>query len=236
MVALNFLKDYFKDMTDFKKQLVRPFVVFYYLVLRIIKCFKFYQYKRNIIKNGRVTTYSETFKAKTRREREGFFDKFCQGQGLDIGYGGDLVHENAFGYDIEHGDATYLKILKNEKFDFIYTSHLIEHLNNPELAIKNWWKVLKPQGFLILYLPHRDLYEKKNKLPSNFNKDHKFFYLLGSEEYPDTKDILKVIEQAITNYEIVYAKICDDDYASNGLIMPSTGEYSIEIIIQKKYV
>jgi len=219
------------------KQLIqlifKPFVILYYLILRIVKSIKFYFYKRKIIKNGREIAFSESSKAKPRREREGFFEKYCKGEGLDIGYGGDLIHETAFGFDIEHGDATYLKMFKDKKFDYIYSSHLIEHLNKPELALGNWWKLLKEGGYLISYLPHRDLYEKKKNLPSNFNKDHKFFYLLGEEDLPDTKDILKVIKESISDYEVVYAKICDENYSSNGIDQSSTGEYSIEIVLKK---
>lgn len=216
------------------KLIAKPFVIFYYMILRIIKGIEFYFYKRSIIKNGREKVFSESSKAKSRREREGFFEKYCKGEGLDIGFGGDLIHESAFGFDVEHGDATYLKMFKDKKFDYIYSSHLVEHLAKPELALRNWWKLLKEGGYLITYLPHRDLYEKKKNLPSNFNKDHKFFYLLGEEDLPDTKDILKVIDESVTDYELVYAKVCDENYSSSGNEQSSTGEYSIEIVIQKK--
>ena len=47
----------------------------------------------------------ETAKAHARREREGFFDKYCKGEGLDIGYGGDPVVPDCSGQDFRNGDA-----------------------------------------------------------------------------------------------------------------------------------
>jgi predicted SAM-dependent methyltransferase len=182
---------------------------------------------------GRKPKEAETAKAKNRRLREGFFNKYCKGIGLDIGYGGDLIVPDAVGFDIEQGDATYIKKYANKQFDFIYSSHLLEHLFEPEIALKNWWKGIKPCGFLILYIPHRDLYEKKKYLPSQFNEDHKHFFLLGEEEIPDTKDILKIIANSLNNYIIEYAKICDENYKSNSNNEYSEGEYSIEVVVKK---
>ena len=50
----------------------------------------------------------ETFKTHERRVREKFFEKYCQGEGLDIGYGGDIIVPNASGWDLRNGDAQYL--------------------------------------------------------------------------------------------------------------------------------
>ncbi|MBE9533976.1 MAG: class I SAM-dependent methyltransferase, partial [Proteobacteria bacterium] len=135
---------------------------------------------------GRKPAKTETTKARPRRESEGFFDQYCQGRGLDIGYGGDLVCENAKGWDIEDGDAMKLEGLSDNSFDFVYSSHTLEHMIDPAIALKNWWRVLKPGGNLILYIPHRDLYEKKKDLPSRWNLDHKHFFLPELDELPVT--------------------------------------------------
>ena len=121
--------------------------------------------------SGRPTRFGETTKARQRRSQEGFFEKYCQGKGLDIGFGGDLLSENCRGYDFEHGDAQYLRGIKNSCFDFVYSSHTLEHLKDPICTLKNWWRVLKLGGYLILYIPHRDLYEKKKTiLETNYRK------------------------------------------------------------------
>lgn len=182
---------------------------------------------------GRLYKPGESSKAKPRRIREDFFHKYCQGKGLDIGYGGDLLLRSCQGWDIEHGDAQYLQGIGISEFDFVYSSHTLEHLSNPDMALKNWWKVLKPGGYLILYLPHRDLYEKKKTLPSNFNLDHKYFFLLEADDPPDTIGIIPFIERNLTDYKIVDVKVCNEGHTINDPEIHSDGEYSIEVIIKK---
>ncbi|MCK4951575.1 MAG: hypothetical protein KAS48_07135, partial [Gammaproteobacteria bacterium] len=68
---------------------------------------------------GRKISYGETYKAHGRRSRESFFEKYCQGKGLDVGYAGDSIVKTAQGWDFEHGDAQYLNGLEDESFDFV---------------------------------------------------------------------------------------------------------------------
>ncbi|MCU1332887.1 MAG: class SAM-dependent methyltransferase [Candidatus Angelobacter sp.] len=44
------------------------------------------------------------------------------------------------------GDFTY---------DFVLSSHNLEHIANPVKALQNWKRVLKPRGFLLLVLPDK---------------------------------------------------------------------------------
>lgn len=182
---------------------------------------------------GRKVSKGETSKAKTRRLREDFFDKYCQGKGLDIGYGGDPVTENVQGWDYEHGDAQYLKGVADESYDFVHSSHLLEHLPDTKLTLSNWWRVLKHGGYLILYVPHRDLYEKKKELPSQFNDDHLHFFLPEKGETPDTIGISEIVSETLEGAEVVYIKVCDEGYIRNEDNVQSEGEYSIEAVIKK---
>jgi SAM-dependent methyltransferase len=182
---------------------------------------------------GRPFREAETSKAKSRRLGEGFFEKFCPGKGLDIGYGGDLLTENCQGWDFEHGDAQYLKGLKDSKFDFVYSSHTLEHMISPEISLKNWWRVLKPNGYLIVYIPHRDLYEKKKTLPSCWNSDHKHFFLPENDEPPDTIGVIGLINRVLSNFELIYLKVCNEGHTITDPEIHSDGEYSIEFVLRK---
>lgn len=164
----------------------------------------------------------ETSKAKPRREKEGFFAKYCQGQGLDIGYGGDLLSSNCQGWDYADGNAQYLKGVPDSSFDFVYASHILEHVRNPTVAIKNWWRVLKTNGYLIVAIPERNLYEKRTRLPSHRNNDHKHFFLLENDEAPDTIGLCPFIKRTLPHYQIVYARVCG-----------SNDEYAIEAVVKK---
>ena len=184
-------------------------------------------------KFGRKYKPAETTKAKQRRLKENFFKKYCNGEGIDIGYGGDLVVENTIGWDYENGDAQYLTEIDDERYDFVYTSHVIEHMIDAKVALQNWWRVLKKNGYLLLYLPHRELYEKKKTLPSNWNPDHKHFFVENNHEPPHTLGLRQLIKETLTGYEIIYVKVCDEGHTITDPNIHSDGEYSIEAVIRK---
>jgi len=55
-------------------------------------------------------------------------------------------------------DAVSLKDITDEKYDFILSSHCLEHIANPLKALREWLRVLKRNGALLLVLPAK----KKN--------------------------------------------------------------------------
>jgi SAM-dependent methyltransferase len=80
--------------------------------------------------------------------------QFCRGKGLDVGAGKWPLH-GATPIDMsEGGDAMQLP---KGPFDFIFSSHCLEHLENPVAALEHWKDRLKPGGVLFLYLPHPDM-------------------------------------------------------------------------------
>ncbi len=182
---------------------------------------------------GRPTQQGETAKARPRRLREGFFEKYCCGLGLDIGYGGDLLKADCVGWDLEHGDAQQLDGIQNGSFDFAYSSHTLEHLADASKALRNWYRVVKPGGHLIVFVPDRDLYEKKLTLPSRWNLDHKRFFLIDRDEPPDTVGLLPLIDRVIPDAAVVSARRCGDGRTIDSSLTHSDGEYSIEVIVRK---
>lgn len=177
----------------------------------------------------------ETGKARLRREKEGFFEKYCMGVGLDIGCGKDPIVSGCYGWDLENGDAQYLDGIEDERFDFVYSSHCIEHMDNVRTAIQNWFRVVKKGGFLIIYGPQRDLYEKQRRLPSRFNPHHKHMFLVGKSEYPDTLDIVEEVKNALIgrDYLVEYVRTCHDGYKANPAGVQPEGEYSFELVLCK---
>jgi SAM-dependent methyltransferase len=182
---------------------------------------------------GRPLWVGETAKARARREKEGFFVRYCRGRGLDVGYGGDLVSSNARGYDIENGNAQTLSGIPDESFDFVHSSHVLEHMVDVKLALQNWWRVVNPRGYLLLLVPDRDLYEKRQGLPSRWNADHKHFFLLDRDDLPDTLALVPLIERTLPKVEFIYSKICDEGHTVTDPAVHSDGEYSIEVVLRK---
>lgn len=104
----------------------------------------------------------ESARCHERREKEGFFDKYCKGEGLDIGYGSDPIVPDVYGWDAENGDAQFLHGVEDESLDYVYSSHCLEHLWDVRTAIHNWFRVLK-RGAILLSPFRRETYMKRRK-------------------------------------------------------------------------
>jgi ubiquinone/menaquinone biosynthesis C-methylase UbiE len=53
-------------------------------------------------------------------------------------------------------EATDLHMIETNKYDFLLSSHSLEHIANPVKALKEWNRVLKNSGKLILVLPDKE--------------------------------------------------------------------------------
>jgi predicted SAM-dependent methyltransferase len=108
---------------------------------------------------------SETSKCRAR------LAPFCAGYGVDLGFGGDPIVEHAIRVDMpqpytrlgDHpvqlgGAAECLVWFRDETLDFVYSSHLLEDFIDTEAALREWLRVLKPGGRLILYCPDEQRY------------------------------------------------------------------------------
>jgi SAM-dependent methyltransferase len=175
----------------------------------------------------------ESAKSKERRIKEKFFENYCNGKGIDIGCGDNPLTDEIEKWDKQDGDACYMRGVENESFDFVYSSHCLEHLDFPHLALQNWFRILKTGGFLIVCVPHRDLYEKKRMLPSLWNEEHKSFWLPDKDDPPNTFSLKAFIEKWLTGFEIIEMKVCSDGATKIAVNQHSTGEYQIECIIKK---
>lgn len=181
---------------------------------------------------------AETVKAKARREREGWFERYVRDPGLDIGCGSDPLTPTFRQYDHLRGDgdATHCANIPDGVFLTVYASHVLEHLADPWSALRNWFRLLAPGGFLLVSVPHRDLYEKRTRLPSRWNGDHKWFWLPDDGEPPHTLGLRATIRTEIGAGELLDLRVCDDGWADLGPDVHSVGEYSIEAVICKPLV
>jgi SAM-dependent methyltransferase len=53
-------------------------------------------------------------------------------------------------------EAADVGFIPDATYDFVLSSHMLEHSANPVRALREWLRVLKPGGTLLLILPHRD--------------------------------------------------------------------------------
>lgn len=86
--------------------------------------------------------------------------QFCVGKGLDVGAGAWPL-EGAVPIELrDGGDAMNLPRNPDTAcgtWDYVFSSHCLEHLENPIKALLHWKSMIKPIGCLYLYLPHPDM-------------------------------------------------------------------------------
>src|ERR1700733_7205063 len=93
----------------------------------------------------------ETSKCHTMRLARGDFHRYLKGKGIDIGAGDDPLQSpfgNVIPWDLPQGDAQYLEGIATNSLDFVYSSHCLEHMLDPRIAISNWGRVLNQKGVL----------------------------------------------------------------------------------------
>jgi SAM-dependent methyltransferase len=186
---------------------------------------------------------AETSKAYQRRLADGWFEKYITGKVIDIGVGRIDTHDGAdpvtpdcVMHDKDICDAHTMDAYEDNSFDCVHASHILEHLEDPITAIKNWFRILKPGGHLVISVPHRDLYEKKRTLPSRWNLDHKTFWLPGRSEPPCTFCLLDVAEVSLFEYGECFCFVhygTVDTSTNKDTDDHANGEFSIELIIKK---
>lgn len=173
---------------------------------------------------------AESHKARPRLE------SLLEGVGLDIGCSSTPINDTCDKWDWEQGDAQYMVGAPPDHYDYIVSSHLLEHLPNPVAALRTWWKLLKVGGALILLVPDEDLYEQ-GYWPSLYNGDHKHTFTLHKDVSwsPASLNVLDII-QSLPNHKLIDLTIQDKGYDYDAPIGDQTGagaEASIQVIVRK---
>lgn len=173
----------------------------------------------------------EPSKTHTDRLEMGFYKKYLSGQHiLDIGGGrGPAVVPNATIIDLGFPGYDGLRLpFPACSQDAVHSSHCLEHVADPVLALKEWFRVVKIGGYLIITVPHQYLYERKATLPSRWNREHLRFYTPAK--------LIADIENAldVNTYRIRSLRDNDTGYDySISQAEHAQGCYEIEIVIEK---
>ncbi len=156
-------------------------------------------------------------------------NKFCLGDGLDIGFGGDPILSSAITVDLDvpyaevgdspqnlHGDARNLRWFRDGVLDYVFSSHLLEDFPEGETGpvLMEWLRVIKPGGLLILYCPDEQRYRDHCRLKGqDYNKAHKVS-TFG----------LDYVKKVLLLLGISYSIVHEDAHVDN---------YSFEIVVRK---
>lgn len=147
---------------------------------------------------------NEASKAMSRRSIEEY-GKYFTGNGIDVGAGPDPITRWAGKFkgmkkvkvwDMPDGDAQYLSTVADNTYDFLHSSHCLEHMRQWDVALGNWSRVVKSGGYLVITIPDWVMYEHR-KWPSRFNSDHKWAFSLKESSLRApvvylTKDVLEI--------------------------------------------
>lgn len=120
---------------------------------------------------------------------------YTRGKGVDLGVGLKKVWPHVIGVDnlFDYNgvrpepvdivsDCDKLPLFGDASMDFVYSSHLLEHFKEDAVpdVLAEWSRILKPGGYLILYVPSANLYPCVGE--SGANPDHKWNIYPGDIE------------------------------------------------------
>lgn len=136
----------------------------------------------------------ETGKSMLRRSGDSrFATRYFVGNAIDVGSGDDSLanYKHMFpllrdvrSYDQIDGDAKFMMGVSDAAYNCVHSSHCLEHMVDPAIAIHNWLRVCKPGGHLVIVVPDFEQYEQ-GFWPSRYNPDHKWsFSIDGKAHHP----------------------------------------------------
>ncbi len=191
----------------------------------------------------------ETSKSIIRRSADSrFATRWLIGAGIDIGAGQDSIGNygqlfplmtSLRSWDLPDGDAMLMEGVPDESFDFVHSSHCLEHLVDPLLALGHWIRICKPGGHVVIMIPDEDMYEQ-GIFPSTFNDDHKWTFTTGKRESwsPRSINVMDLLTQYTHLVSVQKMEVLDACFLQ-GLVrfdqtVLVTGESAIEIVLRKR--
>ena len=177
-----------------------------------------------------------------------FISRYFVGNGLDIGGKPDplMLYKSLFcqirevrTWDWDNGDAQFLASVQDASFDFVHSSHCLEHLVAPQEGLINWLRVVRPGGYLVVTVPDEDLYEQ-GVFPSTFNRDHKWtFTIMKSRSWStNSLNVLDLVRELGATAELVKLEQLSATYRFDlpryDQTLTPVGECGIELVVRKR--
>jgi SAM-dependent methyltransferase len=169
------------------------------------------------------STRGETLKATLRRLSDNrFATRYFRGEGIDIGSGADPLSDNSHpfplissirNWDLQDGDAQTMQSVAAETYDFVHTSHCLEHMRDPYEAFANWIRICRRGGYIITTVPDEDLFEQ-GQWPSTWNGDHKTTWtiLKDSSWSPVSINVIEFLYQFKSEIQVIKIDLADYTY------------------------
>ena len=139
---------------------------------------------------------------------------YLRGRGLDLGSGLFRILPHAITVDNgSHSifnqrivadvtaDCEKLDMFASCSMDFVYSSHLLEHIEDYKSALAEWWRLVKVGGKLVLYLPHKDFYPNIGTEGANATHVHDF----------TPSDIVSAMEEIGSGWDLLECQERNED-------------------------
>jgi SAM-dependent methyltransferase len=191
----------------------------------------------------------ESSKALLRRLQDTrYATRYFVGAGIDIGCGDDPLskYNTQFPlmkslrmWDLPDGDAQKMATIEDDKYDFVHSSHCLEHMFDPHEAFTNWVRITKPGGHLVITIPDEDLYEQ-GQWPSTYNGDHKTSWTICKSESwsPVSVNLFAFLFSYAEDIEILKVELINGAYVYGAPRMDQTAqgisESAIEFVVRKR--
>lgn len=115
--------------------------------------------------------------------------------------------------DLKVEDCSDLsEVIEDASCDAVFSSHLLEHIEDFKAALTDWWRCIKVGGYLVLYLPHKRFYPNVGQPGANPDHKHDF----------EPTDIIDAMRDMPTGWDLVRREDRDEGT-----------EYSFLLVFQK---
>lgn len=149
---------------------------------------------------------------------------YTRGKGLDLGCGAERILDNKNIIGVDSGkdvemfntsvnaqvmcDVTDLSMFGGRQFDFVFSSHVLEHIDVAKLpaTLREWCRVIKKGGYLVLYLPLSGLYPDPGE--EHANPDHKWAVTYDR--------VVELMTQVARPWDLCEYQACDKDDEYSG--------------------
>jgi ADP-heptose:LPS heptosyltransferase/predicted SAM-dependent methyltransferase len=119
------------------------------------------------------------------RKIKGMIVPYTRGRGLDVGCGKYKAYPHMIGVDSGkqyygqpvsdiQSEGETLPMFADDSMDFVFSSHFLEHVDDTAACLKEWWRMIKTNGHLVLYLPHKKYYPNRGEPGANPDHKHDF--------------------------------------------------------------
>ncbi len=99
-------------------------------------------------------------------------------------------------------DASDLSNIPDETYDFVMSSHVIEHIANPIRALREWRRVLKPGGAAIFVVPHRDYgFDHRRPLTTLEHMLDDFERCVGDHDDTHLQETIELIDYSMIPFD-----------------------------------